>query len=94
VLIDPERATGMDHHVRFDFGQEKSCGVHVRNHVACPTDGTGATSVIHISPEAWADVLTGKSSLQGAVQLGQARITGDQDAVLALWGCFDIPGAR
>lgn len=94
VLIDPERATGMDHHVRFDFGQEEPCGVHVRNHVACPTDGKGASSAVRISPEAWADVLTGKTSLQGAIQHGQATIEGDQGAVLALWNCFDIPGSR
>jgi alkyl sulfatase BDS1-like metallo-beta-lactamase superfamily hydrolase len=90
VLIDPARASGIDHHLRLDFGAGQACGVHVRNHVACPTDGSSAGSVLTLSPENWASLLTGKSTLRGLVQDGHARIEGSPEAVLALWDCFDI----
>lgn len=94
VLVDPERANGIDHHVRLEFAKGLSCGVHVRNSVACPTDGQGAHSVLSLSSDKWADLLTGKATLRSLVREGRAGIQGDPDAVLTLWDCFDIPASK
>jgi alkyl sulfatase BDS1-like metallo-beta-lactamase superfamily hydrolase len=94
VLLDPDRAAGIDHHVRLEFVGGHSCGVHVRNSVACPTNGRDAHSVLSLSPESWADFLTGKALLRSLVQEGRAGIQGEPDAVLALWDCFDISASK
>jgi alkyl sulfatase BDS1-like metallo-beta-lactamase superfamily hydrolase len=90
VLLDPVRAEGVDHHVRFSFTNAGTTGLHVRNAVACPSDGKNASATISLSPETWADILTGKCTLQAALQAGDARIDGDRAAVIALWNSFEV----
>ena len=90
VLLDPVRADGVDHHVRFVFTNAGSTGLHVRNAVACPTDGSGATATISLSSEDWADILTGKRDLASALEAGAAHIDGNTAAVLVFWNSFDL----
>jgi alkyl sulfatase BDS1-like metallo-beta-lactamase superfamily hydrolase len=90
VLLDPVRADGVDHHVRFTFTNAGTTGLHVRNAVACPTDGSKAVSAIMMSPETWADILTGKLALVRALEAGDARVEGSTAAVLVFWNSFDL----
>jgi alkyl sulfatase BDS1-like metallo-beta-lactamase superfamily hydrolase len=93
VLLDPVRADGVDHHVRFVFTNAGTTGLHVRNAVACPTDGSGATATISMSPEDWADILTGKRDLAQTLETGAAHIEGNTAAVLVFWNSFDLASA-
>jgi alkyl sulfatase BDS1-like metallo-beta-lactamase superfamily hydrolase len=90
VLLDPVRADGVDHHVRFVFTNAGATGLHVRNAVACPTDGSAAVSTLDMSPEKWVDMLTCKVSLQQALEAGDARVEGNTAAVLVFWNSFDL----
>lgn len=90
VLLDPARAAGINVHVRLDFGDGRSGGIHIRNAISCPTDGKRAASILKTSPEAWADWITGKAGLEGLLQSGAARIDGDAKAVTAALACFEL----
>jgi alkyl sulfatase BDS1-like metallo-beta-lactamase superfamily hydrolase len=95
VMLDPHRAEGVNHHLRIDFGDGAACGLHVRNAVACPTDGSGAQSVLKLAPAAWADLMLGKETLPGLLASGSATVDGDAKAVAAVLSCFDFtPAAR
>ena len=39
VMVEPDLLEGIDVHVAFDLDGER-CGLHFRNHVACPTTGS------------------------------------------------------
>ncbi len=93
VLLDPDRAVGMDRHVRFDFGAGGVCGLHVRNAIACPTDGSGATIALVLAPAVWADIVTGRRSLADALSAGDATVTptSAEAATVDLLACFELP---
>lgn len=93
VMLDPEKAAGLDIHVRFNFGAMGSCGLHVRNCVACPTNGAEAETVLSISPEDWADVLTQRTSLASLLADGSATCAGEAAALRQALSCFDFPNA-
>jgi alkyl sulfatase BDS1-like metallo-beta-lactamase superfamily hydrolase len=93
VLLDPVRADGVDHHVRFVFTNADMTGLHVRNAIACPTDGRAAVSTVTMSPEKWADILMGRLTLQQALEAGDARVEGNTAAVLVFWNSFDLSPA-
>ena len=90
VLLDPARAQGLNHHVRFDFGMGKPCGLHVRHAIACPTDGVGAQSTLKLTPASWADLMLGKETLATLLQTAQASVQGDPKAVAAVLAAFDF----
>lgn len=90
VMLDPARSAGINHHVRFEFGTGRPCGIHFRNAVACPTDGVGANSVLALSPSAWADILLGKATFASQLQEGTVKVTGDAKAVASAMANFDF----
>ncbi|MGA1440878.1 MAG: hypothetical protein ACO4CU_13755, partial [Ilumatobacteraceae bacterium] len=90
VLVDPDLLTGVDVHVAVECGQERS-GLHVRNHVACPTDGVGATSVVRCERAVWNSLLTASTTLDEAVATG--TIVVDPPARRAL-SALDHPAFR
>ena len=94
VLLDPDRALGIDHHVAFSFDDGVRVGVHVRNCVAVPTDGADATSSVHISNTAWAEVLTGARAWASVVSAGDADVKGSAESVASVMACFDLPSPR
>merc|ERR1712226_510609 len=55
VMVDPAKATGVNTHFAIQCGEEVA-GLHLRNCVAVPTDGTGASVTLACSKDAWADL--------------------------------------
>ncbi|MGA1075824.1 MAG: alkyl sulfatase dimerization domain-containing protein [Ilumatobacteraceae bacterium] len=90
VLVDPDLLDGVDVHVAVECGQERS-GLHVRNHVACPTDGVGATSVVRCERAVWNSLLTASTTLDEAIAAG--TIVVDPPARRAL-SALDHPAFR
>jgi alkyl sulfatase BDS1-like metallo-beta-lactamase superfamily hydrolase len=94
VLLDPDRADGLDAHVRFDFGSDRACGLHVRNNVAVPTDGSSALISLRIDPGLWAEFLTGKKRPADLVADNPDAVAGNKEDLLAMLACFDISAPR
>ena len=94
VLLDPHRAGGLDVHVRFEFGNDRECGLHVRNQVAVPTDGSTASISLRVDPELWAEFLTGKKSHADLVADKRAAAVGNKEDLTAALACFDISAPR
>lgn len=80
VLIEPSQIEGIDHHVAFVIGDEEA-GLHVRNCVAVPTDGWGATSMVRMSRETFIALLTGRAQWSSAEAEGDIVVSGDADLV-------------
>ena len=94
VLVDNERAHGLNIHIAFDFGDRGTTGLHIRNSVACATNGSGAQHIVTCSLETWADLLTGKSQLSAAIDAGQVEITGDAATLKSALSIFEVEGLR
>jgi len=94
VLVDSERAHGVNTHIAFDFGERGTTGLHIRNSVACATNGSGAQHTVTCSLETWADILTGKSQLSSAIDAGQVVVAGDVSAVKSALAIFEVEGLR
>ncbi len=86
VLVDPERAEGVDAHLRITVDGE-SAGLWVRNCVAVPTDGRDATAEASMSRGTFASILGGKTRWSEA----EISVTGDPSVVGKVRGCFDHP---
>ena len=92
VMIDPDRAEGIDHHVRFDFPDAAPAGLHVRNGVSVATDGAGAGASVAVT---WVDLikaLCGQTRLSGLEASGAARLSGDAALTRRALAAFDLPG--
>jgi len=84
VLLDPMRAEGVSAHVRFIVDGE-AAGLLVRNCVAVPTDGEGATGEASMSRATFVALLSGKTPWpEAAIDVG-----GDAAAVDTVRRCFD-----
>ena len=98
VLVDPDLVHGRDLHLAWDFGAGPVVGLHLRNSVAVPTDGTGASAVVRVAPEVWADLLTNRTALTAAVADGRvvvdAPTPGVVDEALAVLAGFEVDGLR
>lgn len=94
VMLDPDRALGWDHHIRLDFGAAGAAGLHLRNCVACPTDGVDPDSILSVSAAVWADLLTGRIAPEGLLAAGASLITGDAEAVAGVLSCFELASAQ
>lgn len=94
VMLDPAKAEGINLHIAWAFADGSRTGLHVRNCVACPTDGSGAMVTISCDLASWADVLTGTVGMSGAVESRSLQIDGDSGPVLAALSCFDVDGLR
>lgn len=91
VLLAPERTTGMDFEVRFEFDDGSTTGLRIRDGVAVPTDGKDAGASINLSANDWANVVGGKLRLTKALADGMARTTGDEAGLKAFFAAFDHP---
>ncbi|MEY3265587.1 MAG: hypothetical protein RLY19_662 [Actinomycetota bacterium] len=91
VIVDPAKIEGINHHVAFTIGDE-TCGLHVRNSVAVPTDGWGATSVVTMSRVAFMGILSGKSSWSEYVADGSIKISGDAETIDRIRLALDSKG--
>ncbi len=92
VLIDPERAAGVDEHVAFVFPDGTRAGLHVRNHVAAPTNGDGAAVEVSLDLTTWADVCSGRRTMSSALDDRSAAVSGDRANLDRFLACFDHPG--
>lgn len=90
VMLDPERASGIDCHIRWHVTGGPECGLHVRGHVAVPTDGTSADHELALSHEVLADLLGGATTLGAALESGAVQLSGDEDLVRAALAAFDV----
>lgn len=90
VLLDPSRAAGLDHHLRFEFADGSAAGLHVRRGVAAPTDGAGAEHSLHLDIETWAAILGNKLTLNEAIEQDRVALEGDAASILQVLSCFDL----
>lgn len=93
VLVDPERAVGLDVHFTIDFGTVV-VGVHLRNCVSVRTDGSGARHSVTVTYPTWARLLDGKVTLDDCLANGDVVITGDARIVSRALAVFEVPGLR
>jgi hypothetical protein len=101
VLLVPERADGIDAHLGVELDGE-GVGLHVRNAIACPTDGVGASVVVRCARSTWVDLLCCSMSLDEAIASGavaidpgadanaDAGVDTDVDTVRRVLGVFDL----
>ncbi|MBI4932418.1 MAG: MBL fold metallo-hydrolase [Actinobacteria bacterium] len=94
VLLDPEAAVGVDTHVRWEFDDGTSAGLHVRNCVAVPTEGEGADVTVRCSPQVWAELLGGQRTLSAALADGSMQVVDDVRRLQAALRVFDVEGLR
>ncbi len=94
VMLDPDRASGIDVHLAWEFPGVERTGLHVRNCVACPTDGRGAMASIVCDLSTWADVLTGALTISAAIDAGTIVVRGDVVAARRALASFDVDGLR
>lgn len=93
VLVDPALIEGIDHHVAFVVDGDE-CGLHVRNCVAVPTNGWGATSMVRTTRAVLLAVLAGKTTWSSAVADGSLTVTGDTAVVDRIRAAFELDGLR
>ena len=93
VLVDPSRAEGIDVHVAFAFDGETT-GLHVRNAIAAPTSGEGASVTLRGAKSTWASLVCGKASLSALLGSGDLQVEGSTDAVVQALSVFDLPALR
>ena len=91
VLLDPVVAEGIDFHIGFAIDGEPA-GLHVRNCVAVPTDGSGADARVVLSRATLNALLSGKASLEAAIDAGDVVVDGDRHQVVATLSCFEVRG--
>jgi hypothetical protein len=97
VLLVPERAEGLDARLGVELDGER-VGLHVRNAIACPTDGAGASVVVRCARSTWVDLLCCSTSLDEVIASGALAIDPDTDAntdtdvdmVRRVLGVFDL----
>ena len=88
VLLVPERAAGVDDHLRFVFDDGTRTGLHVRRGVAVPTDGSERAD------RTWArdmGLAADEPDHTGdAIEQGDVRLTGDAHRIRHIMQCFDL----
>ena len=90
VLLVPERAIDIEVHLRFTFVGKQATGLHIRNCIACPTDGKGADITVNCGIEIWADILAGDLSLSNALTDKKLTVDGDAHKLRHALQVFDI----
>ena len=94
VMVDPGRAEGINLHMAWNFGGHSVTGLHLRNCVACPTDGHDASATIMCDLATWADILNNTVGLSTAIDSGSVVVEGDRSAVVRALASFDVEGLR
>lgn len=86
VLLDPERAAGVHAHLCVTV-DGASAGLLVRNCVAVPTDGRGATAEVSMTRTTFVSILSGRTRWSEAA----IETMGDPSVVDAVRQCFEHP---
>lgn len=94
VLLDPDLAHGIDLRLAWRFADDLVTGLHLRNSIACPTDGADAQATVVCSIETWAGLLSGRMALSDALADGAVMIEGDSASAIRALGAFDVDGLR
>lgn len=89
VLLDPGRAAGIDCEVCWQFDGDRQAGLRIRGQVAIPTDGSEADIRVELSHDAWARLLTGKTSYTEALAAGELSVSGSSDELIRFTEAFD-----
>ncbi|MFM7224175.1 MAG: alkyl sulfatase dimerization domain-containing protein [Actinomycetota bacterium] len=100
VLVDPDRAEGLDVRVRFTFagaeaggdGPHAIVGAHLRNSILAPSDPTDADADLHLAYSVWAEILGGQRTLAETIAAGDAVVEGDSALLMRFAGVFDVSG--
>ena len=90
VLLVPERASEIDTHICFKFVDRPQTGLHIRNCIACPTDGNGSDITIDCSIETWGYILAGELLLSVALSEKKLAVTGDTHKLQHALKVFDV----
>jgi alkyl sulfatase BDS1-like metallo-beta-lactamase superfamily hydrolase len=90
VMLDPDRALGVDRHIVFCFEDGSVFGLHVRNCVSVVTDGAHAQTVVKLSWQSLTEVLTASTTIEQLVTAALAQVSGAPDAVEQAMACFDL----
>jgi len=94
VLLDPQRAEGVNVRLSFVFDGAHTTGLHIRNSVAVPTDGDTYDVQIKTSLATWAKVVSGAVTLSRAISDKTVAVDGGAAQFQAAMACFDIESLR
>ncbi len=92
VVLDPDAAGDLDDELRWRFSDGSAAGLHIRNRVAVPTDGSEADIELAVDLAAWPDLIGGRVGLDDAIAAGSVGATGPVDRIRRFLACFDLPG--
>lgn len=90
VMLDPDKAAGLDHHIAFHAQGAPPAGLHIRNGVSVATDGAGAATTIRLTRPDFVRILAGEVTLAALIASGAATTDGP-DPARAL-ASYDLPG--
>ena len=93
VLLEPTRAEEIDIEIAFKF-PNGTTGLHIRNSVAVPTNGSNANHSISCELAVWADILSGSTTLSQAIAASALQIEGNASEVSLALACFDVVGLQ
>ena len=91
VVVDPDKIAGINHHIAFVVDDE-TAGLHVRNSVAVPTDGWGATTMVKMSRATLLVLLSERSTWSKELGDGAIVVSGDAAIVDRVRMAFDNKG--
>jgi alkyl sulfatase BDS1-like metallo-beta-lactamase superfamily hydrolase len=94
VLLDPDRLGTTEIRITWTFNDGSRRGLHMRNGIACPTDGEIADVDVSCDLSTWSAILGGKTTISAALASNALSIVGDVNTFLAAMACFDVPGLR
>lgn len=93
VLVDPERAAGLDVHLALDFGSTV-VGMHLRNCVSVRTDGSTADHTVSMTYSTWARLLGEKVTFDDCLDNGDMVVGGDVRKVRQVFSVFEVSSMR
>jgi alkyl sulfatase BDS1-like metallo-beta-lactamase superfamily hydrolase len=91
VVVDPDKIAGINHHIAFVVGDE-TAGLHVRNSVAVPTDGWGATTMVKMPRATLLVLLSERSTWSKELTDGAIVVSGDAAIVDRVRASFENKG--
>ena len=91
VIVDPDKIGGINHHIAFVIGDE-TAGLHVRNSVAVPTDGWGATTMVKMSRPTLLTLLSERTTWSKELADGAIVVSGDTAVVDRVRVAFENKG--
>jgi alkyl sulfatase BDS1-like metallo-beta-lactamase superfamily hydrolase len=94
VLLDPDAAAAVDIRLAWQFTGGSRTGLHLRNSIACPTDGGDVDATINCDVATWVSIVCGAAQVSAAIESGAVQIEGDVNAVRRALACFDLVGLR